>query len=183
MRISSEVVSTKKQKQVLLRSPNSEDALGMIQAMVEIAATSPHIIGSVEDFKKKTVEEEQAWIQKHNDDLRGLVIIAEYENKTIGILNFNGGKSAKTKHRGSLGISLHSDMRGEGLGYLIFQKLLSEVRKIEGLTQMELSLFSENHSAYQLYKKVGFQECGRRPRAYRQPDGTFCDEIIMIKTL
>jgi putative acetyltransferase len=183
MRISTETVITKKNKIVTLRSPHIDDAQNLIDAMVEVAATSPHIIMSGADFQAKTVQDEQAWIQKYNDSPRGFTILAEHEGKIVGVLDFMGGQRNKTQHRGALGISLHSDLRGEGLGQLLFKKLLAEVKNIEGLTQVELSVMSENHTAYHLYKKVGFNEFGRRPNAYRMADGTFNDEIMMILPL
>ncbi|QLY26887.1 GNAT family N-acetyltransferase [Bdellovibrio sp. KM01] len=183
MRISNENVITKKNKAVTLRSPDLEDAESLIHTMIEVAATSPHIIMTGADFQAKTIEEEQAWIRKYNEAERGLTILAEFENKIVGILDFMGGQRAKTRHRGTLGISLHSSMRGEGLGQLLFEKLLTEVKNIEGFMQIELSLMSENHTAFHLYKKVGFREIGRRPNAYRMADGTFNDEIMMLLPL
>lgn len=183
MRISPETVITKKNKTVKLRAPHIDDAQSLIDAMVEVATTSPHIIMTGADFQAKSVQDQQEWIQKYNDNPRGFVILAEHEGKIVGVLDFGGGQRNKTQHRGSLGISLHSDLRGEGLGQLLFKKLLAEVKNIEGLTQVELSVMSENQTAYHLYKKVGFKEFGRRPNAYRMDDGSFNDEIMMVMPL
>lgn len=40
-----------------------------------------------------------------------------------------------------------------------------------------------NTPARELYKKLGFQQCGYYPQAYRQPDGTYTDDISMYLDL
>jgi RimJ/RimL family protein N-acetyltransferase len=180
MHFETEIVLTKKQKAVTLRMPHKDEASKLLNDVVEIVKTSPFVLLNAEDFKKKTIEEETKWIEKYIEDQRGLVIFAEYENNIIGILDFQSFKNAKMRHRGALGISLHHTMRGEGLGELLFKKLLKETKKIEGLTQIELSVMSDNLQAFHLYKKVGFIEIGRRPMAYKQPEGNFCDEVMMV---
>ncbi|WP_413587304.1 N-acetyltransferase family protein [Bdellovibrio sp. HCB274] len=183
MEFAPETVVTKKNKSVTLRSPKVEDAQNILDAMVEVAATSPYILNGPEFFANQPLEVEIKWIEGYLNNPRGLAILAEYENRIVGVLDFAAYKGTKTKHRSVLGISLHPTMRGEGLGELLFKKLLNEIRTIEGLTHVELSMMSENHQAFHLYKKVGFKEFGRRPQAYLQPDGTFCDEVMMVLKL
>lgn len=183
MQFESTKVITKKQKEVTLRMPLISEAEAVLNAMVEIAETSPYILLSADDFRKKTIEDETKWIDNYIKDPRSFAIIAEFENKIVGILDFQSFKNLKTRHRGGLGISLHQSMRGEGLGVLLFKKLLQEIKNIEGLMQIELSVMSDNIQAYHLYKKVGFVEVGRRPNAYRQPEGNFCDDIYMVLLL
>ncbi|WP_413581231.1 N-acetyltransferase family protein [Bdellovibrio sp. HCB288] len=179
MEFASETVTTKKNKPVTLRSPKVEDAQNILNAMVEVAATSPYILNGPDFFANQSLEAEIKWIEGYLSNPRGLCILAEYQNRVVGILDFAAYRGVKTRHRSLLGISLHPDMRGEGLGEKLFDKLIKEAKKIEGLTHIELSVMSENHQAFHLYKKVGFKEFGRRPEAYLQPDGTFCDEIMM----
>jgi putative acetyltransferase len=179
MRITTELFTTKKNKSITFRSPEIADAQRIIDTMVEVATTAPYILNTPESFRSKPLEDEVKWIEKYLENPRGMIILAEHAGKVVGILDFTAYKSDKMRHRGILGVSVHSDMRGEGVGQLFFKKLLQEVRVIEGLTHIELSMMSENHEAYHLYKKVGFKEFGRRPQAYKQPDGSFCDEVMM----
>ena len=46
-----------------------------------------------------------------------------------------------------------------------------------------LSYIDGNDRARMLYEKLGFSECARFWRAYRFGDGSFHDEVIMIKSL
>lgn len=49
-----------------------------------------------------------------------------------------------------------------------------------GYEQLELGVFSDNSSALHLYQKLGFQEVGRMPNAFKLPDGSYSDEIMMV---
>ena len=42
---------------------------------------------------------------------------------------------------------------------------------------------SDNARAIHLYEKVGFERYGIQPRAFKLKDGTYRDEIIMVKML
>lgn len=55
--------------------------------------------------------------------------------------------------------------------------------KKAGFEQLELGVFADNDRALCLYKKMGFEEIGRIPRAFRLPDGSYIDEITMVKML
>lgn len=183
MIIKPETFTSKKNKPITLRSPDVSDAQNILNAMAEVAATSPYILNGPEFFRTMPVENEVKWIESYISNPRGMAILAVYDSKIVGVLDFGAYKSEKLRHRGILGISLHPDLRGEGVGQILFKKLMQEARTIEGLTHIELSMMSENHQAYHLYRKVGFKEFGRRPQAYKQPDGSFCDEVMMVYEL
>ena len=55
--------------------------------------------------------------------------------------------------------------------------------KENGFEQVELGMFEDNSRARHLYEKLGFQEQGRTLRAFRLKDGTYRDEIQMVKFL
>lgn len=52
-----------------------------------------------------------------------------------------------------------------------------------GFEQIELSVFEDNARAIHLYEKLGFQRFGIQPRAYKLKDGSYRDEIIMVRLL
>ena len=55
--------------------------------------------------------------------------------------------------------------------------------KENGFEQVELGVFEDNSRARHLYEKLGFQEQGRTLRAFCLKDGTYRDEIQMVKFL
>ena len=51
-----------------------------------------------------------------------------------------------------------------------------------GSEKVEL-VYSDNARAIHLYEKFGFERYGIHPRAFKLKDGTYRDEIIMVKML
>ena len=52
-----------------------------------------------------------------------------------------------------------------------------------GYEQMELAVYSANRKAIDLYRKHGFKECALLPHASKLKDGSYFDEIRMVKDL
>ena len=88
----------------------------------------------------------------------------------------------KYRHRAVMGISVLKDYWGGGLGSFLMQLAVDQA-KANGFEQLELGVFSDNARAIHLYEKVGFERYGIQPRAFKLKDGTYRDEIIMVKML
>ena len=48
---------------------------------------------------------------------------------------------------------------------------------------MELGVYADNDSGIALYQKMGFKEIWRNLKAFKLKDGTYIDEINMIRFL
>lgn len=88
----------------------------------------------------------------------------------------------KTRHRAVMGISIEQKYWGCGLGSYLIQLAIDQTRA-NGFEQLELGVYSDNARAIHLYEKVGFERYGIQPRAFKLKDGTYRDEIIMVKML
>ena len=88
----------------------------------------------------------------------------------------------KYRHRAVVGISVRKDYWGCGLGSYLMQLAIGQTRA-NGFEQLELGVYSDNARAIHLYEKVGFERYGIQPRAFKLKDGTYRDEIIMVKML
>ncbi|MEK2690606.1 GNAT family N-acetyltransferase [Bdellovibrio sp. GT3] len=183
MDIKTEITKSKTGKTITLRAPTIEDAKALRVFMVEVAETAPYILSTADDFRSKSEDSEQNWIKRYQESNRDMIILAECDGKIVGNLDFSTGIRFKNLHRGHLGMSIAPSLRGDGIGELLLRKLFAEVPRAEGITQIELSVMHPNTPAYNLYKKVGFMECGRKPNAFRLEDGTFAEEISMYVTV
>lgn len=88
----------------------------------------------------------------------------------------------KYRHRAVMGISVLKDYWGCGLGSYLMQLAIDQTRT-NGFEQLELGVYSDNTRAIHLYEKVGFVRCGILPRAFKLKDGTYRDEILMVRML
>lgn len=88
----------------------------------------------------------------------------------------------KYRHRAVVGISVRKVYWSCGLGSYLMQLAIDQTRA-NGFEQLELGVYSDNSRAIHLYEKFGFERCGIQPRAFKLKDGTYRDEIIMVKML
>lgn len=88
----------------------------------------------------------------------------------------------KYRHRAVMGISVLKEAWGGGLGSFLMQLAVAQA-KANGFEQLELGVFSDNARAIHLYEKFGFERCGTMPHAFKLKDGTYRDEIMMVKML
>ncbi len=88
----------------------------------------------------------------------------------------------KYRHRAYLGMSIRRAYWECGLGTRMLEIALAQA-KANGFEQVELGVFSDNPRAIHVYEKMGFRQYGRQPRAFKLKDGSYADELIMVKFL
>ena len=88
----------------------------------------------------------------------------------------------KYRHRAGMGISIVRSHWGCGLGRFLMQLAVEQARAL-GFEQLELGVYSDNPRAIHLYEKGGFERYGVLPHAFKLKDGTYRDEILMVKML
>ena len=80
-------------------------------------------------------------------------------------------------HCGRLGMGVHKDFRGKGIGNRLVVATLDEARE-KKLERVELEVFASNQPAIELYKKVGFAVEGVKKKG-RKLDGVYDDVVCM----
>ena len=88
----------------------------------------------------------------------------------------------KCFHRAGMGISVLKEYWGCGLGSYLMQLAIDQTRT-NGFEQLELDVYSDNARAIHLYEKFGFERYGATPHGFKLKDGTYRDDILMVKTL
>jgi len=81
------------------------------------------------------------------------------------------------KHCGRLGMGVHKDSRGRGIGRRLIEQTLDHARQ-RGLERVELEVFASNAVAIRLYEQVGFVIEGTK-RKVRKIDGVYEDVVCM----
>lgn len=81
-------------------------------------------------------------------------------------------------HRASLGMGIETDFRGQGYGRDLLNFCMTWARAQKTLEWIDLSVFAQNISAHNLYKKFGFIENGRIIDKFRI-QGQIIDDISM----
>ena len=169
-------------KEIILRSANPEDARLLINYLKTVTGETRFLM-TYPDEVRYTTEEEVKFIKNHNESESCLLILAFVDGDYAGNCSFEGRTSSRrVKHRADIGIALFQKYTGFGLGRLLLEVLLKKMKE-QGFEQAELEVVGGNEKAYHLYESLGFKECGRIPGANKYDDGTYSDEIIMVKSL
>lgn len=103
--------------------------------------------------------------------------VAEEEGRLVGVCTVDRrGHHLEDRHIGVLGIEVHPDRRGQGIGDALLRHALS---KCPGLFEIvELKVVAVNERAIRLYRRHGFEVYGRQPRSFKR-DGRYLDELLM----
>ena len=101
-------------------------------------------------------------------------VVAVAGGQLIGILHVEASRHGF----GEIGMLVHRDWRGRGIGSALLREAISRARE-EGLHKLCLEVFAHNTAAIALYRRCGFAEEGRRAGQYRRASGELWDSIIM----
>ena len=168
---------------LVFRSAEKKDAEILLPYLKRVCGETRFLLREADECKELTVEQEEAFISSHAECERACLILAELDGEYIGNASFDtAGASRRNAHRADIGIALYLDYTGMGIGTKLFSLVMETVRKC-GFESAELTVVEGNDRAIHLYQSFGFTETGRIPNANKYDDGTYADDIFMVKTL
>lgn len=173
-------ITLKSGEQVHLRYPTVTDAEVLLNFFNPIVEENTFILVN----ELQTLESEQKYLESVEQEMQkqnAIHIIALHEGKIIGKVDVRR-HPYKQKHMGALGITVAKAFRGNGLGMVLMKEVLAHAKELLGLEIIELTCFAENERAISLYKKFGFIEYGRLPKAMIHNE-VYKDQILMYKEL
>ena len=166
---------------LVLRSAEKSDAKLLLPYLKRVCGETRFLVREADECKDMTIEDEEKFISSHAENDLACLILAELDGEYIGNASFDvAGNSRRNKHRANLGIALYQDYTGIGIGKILFSLLLETIEKC-GFEAAELTVVQGNVHAIHMYKSFGFVETGRIPKANKYDDGTYSDDIFMIK--
>jgi L-phenylalanine/L-methionine N-acetyltransferase len=100
--------------------------------------------------------------------------------KVIGCAGLQVYASPRLRHSGGIGIMIHKDYQGNGAGQKLMEALIDLADNWLMLVRVELTVYTDNERAINLYKKMGFESEGiKRKAAIRE--GKYADEYMMAR--
>lgn len=166
-------------KKILLRSARTDESQMLIDYLKTVTGETRFLMSESDEINY-TKEDEEKFINEHNESKDALLILAFVDGEYAGNCSFESKSgSRRTKHRVGIGIALFQKYTGFGLGKLMLNRLLTEIKNL-GFEQAELTVVGNNEKAKQLYKSLGFKECGIISSANKYDDGTYADDILMV---
>ncbi|HEY2743544.1 MAG TPA: GNAT family N-acetyltransferase [Polyangia bacterium] len=107
------------------------------------------------------------------------VMVGELDGRVVGYAGLHV-RDGKRRHSAWLGIAVHDEFAGRGVGRALMQALLDLADKWIGLARVALEANADNERAIAMYRRFGFVEEGRQKKAYFG-DGGFSDAVLMAR--
>lgn len=167
----------------ILRAPRESDAAELICFLRDICSETDYLLRTPEECDMP-LEAEERFIRSINDAENRMMILCEVDGKIVGNCDLTlMTRRQKTRHRGTIGISIRQACWGRGIGTALMGELIAAARQHDGTTQLELEFLEGNSRARALYEKMGFRIAGIHPNAYRLSDGRLHNEYLMTLDL
>jgi ribosomal protein S18 acetylase RimI-like enzyme len=107
--------------------------------------------------------------------------VAIEDNHVVGWADLTPAGVAEHAHRATLGMGVIASHRGKGLGRKLLNACLAHAPR-SGISKVELTVFTNNTAAVELYRSAGFADVGVL-HDYRRLDGEVYDALLMERFL
>lgn len=155
---------TNSDRYVMIRTAKSKDAIRLLPFLREAVKEEPHTLVKP-GILKMSLEEEVKWIVGNEQHFTEMLLIAEYEDQIIGMLDCLEEQ---------IGISVAKQFRGDGVGHLLLVTFIDWANWNMAARKISAKVERENVPAIRFFKHHGFIEEG-------VPDNT--NAITMIRDL
>ena len=162
-----------------LRSPELADAEKMIAYLKATAEETEYGLSYPEELNF-TIKDEEDFIAHYASDKGSIMISAFDGDRLVGNASLSCVMDRKkTLHRATFGIAILKSDWGQGLGKKILSELIAFAKQA-GYETLELEVASNNTSAINLYKDLGFVVYGERSRSLKLKSGAYYGELLMV---
>jgi putative acetyltransferase len=157
---------------LVLRPVRPDDAA----ALAEMRAR-PAVARFIHSFPSQRLESSRQHLARLKPDNH--IFVAELDGRVVGMAGLHV-RPGKLRHSASLGIYVHDDFHGRGIGRALMERLIDLADRWLGLLRVDLTVHHDNAPAIALYRKLGFVVEGTRRRAIFV-DGGLHDVVMMAR--
>jgi putative acetyltransferase len=155
---------------VVIRPVRPEDAEAIHQLRL-----LPSIIDNTMAIPSERIAEWHGRLASLGPDDHAFVAVVD--GQVVGEAGLHVGRR-KGRHAASVGIMVHDQFQGQGIGRELLETLLHVADNFLGLTRVELEVFPDNPRAIRLYESCGFEHEGRKRKAVWR-HGEHQDTLLM----
>jgi putative acetyltransferase len=124
-----------------------------------------------------TPEEVRGWIEKAAP--ADIALVATVDDQIVGVAGLHR-LTGRQAHVGQIGMGVHDDWTGKGIGTRLLAALIDPADRWLGLRRLQLTVFSDNEPAIRLYRRFGFEVEGTH-REFALRDGALVDALVMAR--
>lgn len=169
---------TKTGTSYIIRQAEETDAENLIAYSKIVFASTDQVLTTLEEYTI-SVADEKTWINNISKSPNSKLLVAELDGQILGFLFFISQQKIKIAHTGEVGVNVHPDYKGLGIGRALLESLIEWANSHTVIEKIVLQVFATNHKAISLYQSLGFKEEGRFVKAAKQKDGGYVDVVQM----
>jgi len=159
---------------ISIRRAEPRDAEALCETMGSpkaMAGTLQLPFPSPEMWRKRIADSQQ-------DDY---LLVAEVDGRVIGNAGLHAtSRSPRRRHAGSIGMSVIDQFQGKGVGSALMTAILDIADNWLNYRRLELTVYTDNERAIELYRKFGFEMEGTL-REYSYRNGEYVDAYTMAR--
>lgn len=188
MRIRQRILELKKQNEnigrnqniLLIRTLTESDAEAVLEHL-KMTCGETDYLSKYEDEVDITLDGERAFLNNLEKEESALMLGGFLDGELAVVASILPiSNRDRMRHRGGLGICVQKRYWGLGIGKALLVTLMDEAKQA-GFEQVELEVAAENERAVKLYETCGFEQYGVRKKGMGLRDGSYLDEVLMLR--
>lgn len=157
-----------------LRQPDA----GIYRALM-LRAYSEHETAFTSTFEERAGKSVDWWTKRLQDPTSITLGAFDVSESLIGTVRLEAYQRLRERHKMALSaMYVMKDHAGNGVGRRLLDEALAEMRKLNGIEIVNLTVTADNLPAVRLYSKLGFQTFGRETRAVKSAHA-YLDKLHM----
>ncbi|MFK7937378.1 MAG: N-acetyltransferase family protein [Saprospiraceae bacterium] len=161
---------------ITIREAVTADAVALRTLKLSYVRGTTTIPMYADEYKNDDAAE-AVMIAEYQQSSNRLILLAEFDGQLIGNIDLTGHQRRKLAHTGMIGMGIHNDWQGRGIGSMLLQAAL-EWAVDSPLKIVWLEVYATNLAGRSIYEKCGFQTIGTMPNFINE-NGQFIDKIVM----
>lgn len=137
-----------------------------------------NVISLPEEFSLTLLDQEK-WVKYYSENENSLLLVAEVENKIVGVLDFKAHPKIRMSHTGEFGISILPECQNQKIGSKMIEYLIAWAKSKPRLKKINLCVFETNKRAIHVYETLGFKIEGKQINAVQMKENEYVDLIQM----
>lgn len=163
---------------ILIRNPQKKDAQQVLALAKAVLAEEIFNLSTLSEFSVD-LQDEIDWFNTYQTKPYSIILVAEYQEQVVGLLDFANGHRQRIAHTGDMGISVAKIYRHLGIGTALLQTLIDWAASTSFIEKINLQVHSTNHNAIKAYLKNGFRIEGVRKNELKYSEQQYIDSILM----
>jgi len=160
---------------LLIRAAEASDADDTWECMDQ-----PGVVAGTLQLPLRSRAMRATWLSGDGTDAHNHPLVAVLGGRVVGNAGLHLASSPRRRHSGAIGMMVHDEFQGQGIGSALIAALLDLADNWLNLRRVELEVFTDNSPGIALYHKFGFTIEGTL-RDYAFQRGRFVDAHVMSR--